>query len=119
MVCDRSRKEELSRMRRKGYLSAISRADLIESVIENSQTCSDHFLSGKPAGLFYETSPDRLPTEKLGHSKITRKCVTACEERYQRKKARSERFDAAQTTYRNNCAKGSTSWINRLLKKPN
>ena len=107
VVCGRSRKEEeLSRKWREGYLSAISRADLTESVIEN---CSEQFLSGKPAGLFDETSPNWLPTEKLGHSKISRKHVTACEERYQRKKVQSERFDAAQSTHRSNCAEGSTS----------
>ena len=106
MVYGRSRKEEeLSRKRREGYLSAISRADLTASVIENGRICSDHFLSGKPAGLFDETSPNWLPTEKLGHSKISRKRVNACEERYERKKARSERLEAAQTT----CISNSTA----------
>ena len=88
------RKLELSRRRREGYLAAISRAELTESIIENGRICSKHFLSGKPASLFDETSPSWLPTEKLGHSKICRKRVVACQERYQRKKARFDKMNA-------------------------
>ena len=101
VVYGRSKKEEdLSRRRREGYLAAIYRADLTESIIENGRICSEHFRSSKPAALFDETNPSWLPTEKLGHSKLTsrsRQSAIACEERYLRKKARSERLDAART----------------------
>ena len=91
------REEELSRRRREGFIAAISRADLTSScsqTLENGRICSDHFISGKPAPLFDETSPSWLPTEKLGHEKVTRKRVLLSQERYQRKKARLERIAA-------------------------
>ena len=78
--------------------SAISQADQIESVIENDRICSEYFLFGKSSGLFDETSLNWLSPEKLDHSKFNRKHVIVCEERYLRKKAQSERFDAAETT---------------------
>ena len=79
------REEELSRRRREGFLRAISRADLTTScsTVENGRICSEHFISGKPAALFDETNPSWLPTEKLGHEKVSRKRVAASQERYQ------------------------------------
>ena len=79
-------------------MRAISRADLTTScsTVENGRICSEHFISGKPAALFDETNPSWLPTEKLGHEKVSRKRVAASQERYQRKRARQERRLAAQ-----------------------
>ena len=89
-----AREEEISRKRRDGFLAAVSRADLTDSKLENGRVCSKHFLSGKPAPLFDKTSPDWLPTEKLGHEKISRKRVDAFQEHYQRKRARLEQLTA-------------------------
>ena len=57
------------------------------SVIKNGRICLDHFLTGKPAALTDNTSPNWLPNENLGHSIVSRKRVATCLERYQRKKA--------------------------------
>ena len=57
----------------------------------------DNFISGKPAYLYDETNPDWLPTLHLGHTKkapIPTKEVT---QRWERKKARRERVEAAQS----------------------
>ena len=59
--------EKLSRKRREGFLAAVRRCDLTE---KNDRICSRHFLSGKPACLIDENSPDWLPTLNLGHSTI-------------------------------------------------
>ena len=81
------RELELSWKRREDYLAVISQADIMDSVIKNGRICSDHFLTGKPAALIDNTSPNWLPTENLSHSIVSRKRVATCQERYQRKKA--------------------------------
>ena len=83
------RELELSTRRRVGFLAAISRADLTANSIDQARVCSRHFISGKPASLHEELHPDWLPTQNLGHSKISLKRVAVCEERYERKRARA------------------------------
>ena len=95
------RKWERVRIKLKNnYLAAISRADIMDSVIENGRICSDlFFFTGKPAAFFDNTSPNWLPTENLSHSKVSRKHVATCKERYQRKKVRFGQLnDQAQQT---------------------
>ena len=93
------RELELSWKRREDYLAVISQADIMDSVIKNGRICSDHFLTGKPAALIDNTSPNWLPTENLSHSIVSRKRVATCQERYQRKKAHSGWMnDQAQQT---------------------
>ena len=58
VIFGRSPRKELSRKRREGFLAAISRADLTDSKLENGRICSEHSLSGKPAPLFDDTSPN-------------------------------------------------------------
>ena len=58
---------ELSKKRRAGYLSAISRDDLTEITLVNERICSRHFVSGKPAYLYDETNPDWLPSLHPGN----------------------------------------------------
>ena len=41
--------EELTRERRRRWISAISREGLSESILENDRVCGRHFISGKPA----------------------------------------------------------------------
>ena len=50
---------------------AISRGGLEDSrVLENDHMCSQHFILGKPAYLYYdEANPDWLPMLLLGHAK--------------------------------------------------
>ena len=63
-----------------------------------AKICSDHFFTGKPAALFNDTSPNWLPTENPGHSKVSRKCVATCLERYQRKRRFGWLTDQVQQT---------------------
>ena len=92
----RSQREfELSTKRRVGWLAAISRDDLSEYSLKEGRVCSRHFISGKPASLFDELHPDWLPTQNLGHSKVSKERVQACEKWYRRTKARVERQTAA------------------------
>ncbi len=79
---------ELSRRRRNGYLAAISRMGLTEKILKNDRVCSKHFVSGKPADLFEDTSPDWLPSLNLGHTRS--KLPAQATERYERRKAREE-----------------------------
>ena len=91
--------EELSRRRRTGFISAISRDDLTDSILENDRICSRHFISGKPADLEDELNPDWLPTQNLGHSKVDSDRAIASLERFQRAASRSdhlEKLEAAQ-----------------------
>lgn len=83
------RELELSTKRRAGFLAAISRADLTGNSVDQARVCSRHFISGKPASLHEELHPDWLPTQNLGHSKVSKKRVAVCEERYERKRARA------------------------------
>ena len=81
--------EKLSRKRRAGVLSATKRADLTEKIMANDRICSRHFLSGKPASLVDDNSPDWLPTLNLGHSKqVSESRAIAAVERWERVKAR-------------------------------
>ena len=82
--------EALSKRRRQGYyLSAIKRADITEKILANDRICSRHFITGKPASLLDETSPDWLPTLHLGHGRqISANSGQASEERWERVKVR-------------------------------
>ena len=100
------RTQQLSRRRRDGYLAAISRLGLTEKILKNDRVCSKHFVSGKPADLLEDTSPDWLPSLNLGHSKS--RLLAKATERWERRKARqgvpvrqgvAERQEAAQTLF--------------------
>ena len=87
VVTSRSTKElELSQRRRRGFLSAISRADLSDKQACSSRICSRHFISGKPAYLFDDTHPDWLPTLHLGHNKrkVTDDQLVSSDQRHER-----------------------------------
>ena len=61
--------EELTLERRRRWISAISREDLTDSILENDWVCSKHFVSGKPAKDWDHFNVDWFPTLCLGHSK--------------------------------------------------
>ena len=76
---------------REEYGSALRLAvDLTEKILSNNRIIIlRHFLSGKPASLLEESSPDWLPTLNLGHSKQKNESgARAAEERWERAKAR-------------------------------
>ena len=93
--------EELSRRRREGFIAAISRSDLTDSILESNRICSRHFITGKPAELEDELHPDWLPTQNLDPGSETDPVRSMAKvERYERRLsriARSERIEAAET----------------------
>jgi len=60
---------ELTSERRRRWISAISRDDLTELILENDQVCSKHFVSGEPAKDWDLFNVDWFPTLCPGHSK--------------------------------------------------
>ena len=46
------RDQELSSKRRRGFIAAISRANITDKVLKHERICSRHFLSGKPADFY-------------------------------------------------------------------
>ena len=48
----------LSEERRKKWISAISRKDLTDSILEHGRVCGRHFISGKAAKLWARYGPD-------------------------------------------------------------
>ncbi|XP_045466386.1 uncharacterized protein LOC123675148 isoform X2 [Harmonia axyridis] len=60
---------ELSKLRREKWLSAIRRADLTEKKLKNAVVCSKHFVTGKPAGLEDDRNPDWVPSISMGYTK--------------------------------------------------
>ena len=61
---------ELSEERRNKWISAISREDLTDSILEHGRVCGKHFISGQAAKLWERYDPDWVPTQNLGHKKI-------------------------------------------------
>ena len=76
--------EELTRERRRRWISAISREGLSESILENDRVCGRHFISGKPAQDWDRHNDDWVPTLHLGHRKQGPRDSKAKNERAQR-----------------------------------
>ena len=100
--------KKLSELRRKKWISAISRDDLSESVLnDGGRVCGKHFVSGKAAKSWDKFNPDWVPSLNLGHNKSLsgEKLETGLEaaaerEKRQRsrelKRAERERLDGEQ-----------------------
>ncbi len=70
VITSRGKQEyKLTKKRRSGFLSAISRDGIKSTILENNRICSRHFVSGKPAYLHHQSNPDWLPSLYLGHNK--------------------------------------------------
>ena len=63
--------QELSKERRSRWISAISRDDLTEEILENDRVCEKHFVSGRAAKSWDKYNIDCVPTLLLGHKKAT------------------------------------------------
>ena len=63
--------QELSKERRSCWISAISRDDLTEEILENDRVCEKHFVSGRAAKSWDKYNIDWVPTLLLGHKKAT------------------------------------------------
>jgi len=62
---------ELSEERRSGWISAISRDNLTDTILENNNVCGKHFVSGKATKSWDKFNVDWVPTLNLGHNKKT------------------------------------------------
>ena len=60
---------KLSEERRNKWISAISREDLTDTILEHGRVCGKHFISGEAAKLWDRYDPDWIPTQNLGHAK--------------------------------------------------
>ena len=60
---------ELTSERRRMWISAISREDLTDDILERVRVCSQHFVSGEAAKDWDRFNVDWVPTLHLGHSK--------------------------------------------------
>lgn len=63
--------QKLSEERRSRWISAISRDDLTEEILENDRVCEKHFVSGRAAKSWDKFNIDWVPTLLLGHKKAT------------------------------------------------
>ena len=80
--------EELSIERRRLWISAISRADLTDKILNSDKVCDRHFHSGTAAPSWDRYNIDWVPTLNLGHDKT----VTQSEQHQaQSREARAER----------------------------
>ncbi len=61
---------KLSEERRNKWISAISRKDLTDRILDHGRVCGKHFISGKAAKLWDRYDPDWIPTQNLGHNKF-------------------------------------------------
>ncbi|XP_038056994.1 uncharacterized protein LOC119728722 [Patiria miniata] len=92
------RTEEFSRRRRETWIARLDRKDWTPS--QQSRVCSDHFVQGKPAGLFDTNNPDWAPSLKLaGESAQKRKAspTAACVRSSRSCKRERRRMTAAES----------------------
>ena len=61
--------ENVTAKHRRKWISAISRQDLTDSILDSDRVCSKHFVSGQPAKDWDRFSMDWVPTVNLGHTK--------------------------------------------------
>lgn len=61
--------ENLSKERRSRWISAISRDDITDDILENDRVCGKHFVSGSTAKGWDKFNVDWVPTLFLGHKK--------------------------------------------------
>lgn len=83
--------EELTAERRRRWISAMSREDLTDSILENDRVCSEHFVSGEPAKDWNRFNVNWFPTLCLGHSKQQLKDPEAAEAQSRRAAERQKR----------------------------
>ena len=62
--------QQLSEERRSRWISAISRDDLTEEILENDRVCEKHFVSGRATKSWDKYNIDWVPTLLLGLKKV-------------------------------------------------
>ncbi|CAH3177577.1 unnamed protein product, partial [Porites lobata] len=80
--------EELTRMRREKWISAISRDDVkYKDILKSERVCGRHFVSGKPSQRWDKHNVDWAPSLNLGKKRYREKSSEAATERAERAKA--------------------------------
>ena len=81
--------EELTRMRREKWISAISRDDVkYKDILKSERVCGCHFMSGKPCQRWDKHNVDWAPSLNLGKKRYREKSSEAATKRAERAKAR-------------------------------
>ncbi|XP_068697351.1 uncharacterized protein [Montipora capricornis] len=92
--------EELSIERWQFWISAISRADLTDKILNSDKVCDQHFHSGTAAPLWDRYNIDGVPTLNLGHDKTATQSeqhqAQSHEARAERSKERQKRHAEQQ-----------------------
>ena len=78
--------EKLSEERRRLWITAISRADITEKILEHDRVCGEHFVSGVAAKPWDRYNRDWVPSLNIGHSKLVND-----NEKFERTRNRHER----------------------------
>ena len=94
--------EKLSQERRSRWISAISRADLRDEILNNDHVCGWHFVSGQAAKGWDSYNVDWGPTLNLGHKKKQDK--TNLEQASQRGQRASEKERKHREQQEQKCA---------------
>ena len=83
---------------RSRWISAISKDDLTDDILENDRVCGRHFVSGNAAKSWDRFNVDWVPTLCLGHSKkeVGPKNLEKATERSQRARDREQMKKPAQ-----------------------
>ena len=80
--------EELTRMRREKWISAISRDDVkYKDILKSERVCGRHFVSGKPSQRWDKHNIDWAPSLNLGKKRYREKSSEAATEQAERAKA--------------------------------
>ena len=81
--------EELTRLRREKWISAISRDDVkYKDILKSERVCGRHFVSGKPSQPWDKHNVDWIPSLNLGKKRYREESSKAATERAERAKAR-------------------------------
>ena len=81
--------EELTRLRREKWISAISRDDVkYKDILKSERVCGRHFVSGKPSQPWDKHNVDWIPSLNLGKKRYREESSKTATERAERAKAR-------------------------------
>ena len=82
--------EELTSERRRMWISAISREDLTDDILERDRVCSQHFVSGEAAKGSDRVNVDWVPTLHVKHVKDPEEAAARAQRAANRRKRRAE-----------------------------
>lgn len=83
--------KHLSEERRSKWITAISRDDLTEAILENDRLCGKHFVSGRAAKPWDKYNIDWIPTLHLGLNKKQRSNLETATKRGERARNREQK----------------------------